>query len=537
MEWLINPSMLVGLLTLVILEIVLGIDNLVFIAIIADKLPAKNRDRALVIGLSLALVMRLCLLSLISWIVTMTHPLFSIASFSFSCRDIILLIGGLFLLFKATTELHELLENKANSGSASRGTGRFWGVVIQIVILDAVFSLDAVITAVGMVNNLPVMMLAVVIVMAIMLLASKTLTHFVHSYQTVVVLCLSFLLMIGLSLIAEGLSFHIPKGYLYVAIGFSIIIELFNQIARRNFIKHQSAKPMRERTAEAIMRLMGGKRQELLESGEEDSPTSLPNNEAHFAEEERHMITGVLSLASRTLRSVMTPRNDISWLDCRRSVEELRTTLMDTPHNMFPVCNGELDQLIGIVRAKELMAAVANGEQVKAYAAANPAIVVPETLDVLNLLNELRRAKGSMVMVSNEFGVIQGLVTPLDILEAIAGEFPDEDEMPEIEVRDNGWLAKGSTDLHSLQQALDTKELVKFRDNVASLAGLLLSQCDQMPVEGDVLLIDQWRFTIRQMIEYRIEQVWIERIVPGPCQDEEIVNENENVNDPHTTAD
>lgn len=517
MEFLMDPSIWVGLLTLIVLEIVLGIDNVVFIAILTDKLPPKKRDRARVVGLSLALIMRLALLSLISWIVTLTRPLFTRWDFSFSGRDLILLLGGIFLLFKATTELHERLENKEHDSSAGRGYASFWAVVVQIVILDAVFSLDAVITAVGMVNNLPVMMTAVIIAMAIMLLASRPLTRFVNRHQTVVVLCLSFLLMIGLSLIAEGFGFHIPKGYLYAAIGFSILIEMFNQIARRNFIKNQSAKPMRERTAEAIMRLMGGRAQR--ETGEDDSARAF--KQAHFAEEERHMITSVLSLASRTLRSVMTPRNEITWLDCQWPVAELRATLMDTPHNMFPVCNGELDQLIGIVRAKDLMAAVDNGEQVKAYAAANPAIVVPETLDVLKLLEELRRAKGSMVMVSNEFGVVQGLVTPLDVLEAIAGEFPDEDETPEIEIHEGGWLAKGSTDLHALQQALDTQALARGRDNVASLAGLLLSRCDQMPVEGDVVTLDEWRFTIRQMVEYRIELVWIERLVSRHGDDEE----------------
>ncbi len=257
MEFLFDPSIWAGLLTLIVLEIVLGIDNLVFIAILADKLPPKQRDKARLIGLSLALIMRLGLLSLISWMVTLTRPLFSVGGFSFAGRDLILLAGGIFLLFKATMELHERLENRKLENSGNRSYASFWAVVAQIVILDAVFSLDAVITAVGMVNNLPVMMTAVVIAMIVMLLASKPLTKFVNAHPTVVVLCLSFLLMIGLSLVAEGFGFHIPKGYLYAAIGFSILIELFNQIARRNFLRHQSHRPMRERTAEAILRLMG----------------------------------------------------------------------------------------------------------------------------------------------------------------------------------------------------------------------------------------------------------------------------------------
>lgn len=512
MEFLMHPSIWVGLVTLVILEIVLGIDNVVFIAILAEKMPLKKRDRARVIGLSLALVMRLGLLSLISWIVTLTKPLVSIDVFSLSWRDIILLLGGTFLLFKATTELHERLENQGHDKNPNRVHTSFWIVVIQIVILDAVFSLDAVITAIGMVNNLPVMMTAVVIATSIMLLASKALTKFVTRHPTFVVLCLSFLLMIGLSLISEGLGFHIPKGYLYAAIGFSTLIELFNQIARHNFIKNQSIKPMRERTAEAIMRLMGGQEKQHLNQ----DITLSSTRSAHFAEEERHMITGVLSLASRRLRSVMTPRNEITWLDCKKSVLELRETLTETPHNMFPVCDGELDHLIGIVRAKDLIAAVDDGISVKTYAAANPPIVVPQTLDALNLLKELRRARGGMIMVLNEFGVVQGLVTPLDLLEAIAGEFPDEDETPEIEVYQTGWLVKGSTDLHALQQALNSQELVRGRDHLASLAGLLLSRCDRMPVEADILEIEGWRFTIREMSEYRIERVWVERIEEFP---------------------
>jgi len=518
MEFLMDPSIWVGLLTLVVLEIVLGIDNLVFIAILADKLPPKQRDKARIIGLSLALVMRLGLLSLISWMVKLTTPLFSIAQFSFSGRDLILLVGGIFLLFKATTELHERLEGHDEHGTTNRGYASFWAVVAQIVVLDAVFSLDAVITAVGMVNNLAVMMTAVIIAMGVMLLASKSLTRFVNNHPTVVVLCLSFLLMIGLSLIAEGFGFHIPKGYLYAAIGFSILIELFNQIARRNFLKSQSSRPMRERTAEAIQRLMGGKRQ----NEHEDEPAGdvLPAGET-FAEEERHMITGVLTLASRSLRSIMTPRTEISWVDCEKSPDEIRSQLLDTPHSLFPICRYSLDDVIGVVRAKDLLVALENGESIVAFAEKTPPIVVPETMDVINLLAVLRKAKGRLVMVSNEFGVIQGLVTPLDVLEAIAGEFPDEDETPDVVTDGDSWIAKGGTDLHLLQQILDVKTLVNADDDFASLAGLLLSKSGQMPVVGEVIEMASLHFEILDVSEYRIERVRITRLKSEDKWDED----------------
>ena len=214
MEWIADPSIWAGLITLIVIELVLGIDNLVFIAILAEKLPPKQRDRARITGL-----------------VTLTQPLFSFRSFTFSARDLIMLFGGFFLLFKATMELNERLEGKDSNNPTQRKGAKFWGVVTQIVVLDAIFSLDSVITAVGMVDHLLVMMAAVVIAISLMLMASKPLTQFVNSHPTIVILCLSFLLMIGFSLVAEGFGFVIPKGYLYAAIGFSVMIEALNQLA------------------------------------------------------------------------------------------------------------------------------------------------------------------------------------------------------------------------------------------------------------------------------------------------------------------
>ena len=508
MEFLMDPSIWAGLLTLVVLEIVLGIDNLVFIAILADKLPPKQRDKARLIGLSLALIMRLGLLSLISWMVTLTQPLFSVWDFTFSGRDLIMLFGGIFLLFKATTELHERLENRQLEGGQGKGYASFWVVVVQIVILDAVFSLDAVITAVGMVNHLPVMMAAVIIAMAVMLLASKPLTRFVNQHPTVVVLCLSFLLMIGLSLVAEGFGFHIPKGYLYAAIGFSIIIELFNQIARRNFIKQQSNQPLRARTADAILRLMGGRRQVNVQSDSE-SRNPVPVPEGAFVEEERYMINGVLSLASRSLRGIMTPRGEISWVDANLSVDEIRQQLLSSPHSLFPVCRGELDEIIGVVRAKEMLVALEEGVNVEAIAASSPAIVVPETLDPINLLGVLRRARGSFVIVTNEFGVVQGLVTPLDVLEAIAGEFPDADETPEIVADGEGWLVKGTTDLHALSHTLGLENVINDEEDIATVAGLVISVNGQIPRIGDVIELPPLHITIVEANDYRVDMVRI----------------------------
>lgn len=353
-----------------------------------------------------------------------------------------------------------------------------------------------------------------------MLLASKPLTNFVNEHPTVVVLCLSFLLMIGLSLLAEGFGLHIPKGYLYAAIGFSVLIEMFNQIARRNYIKHERRRPMRQRTAEAIINMMGGRKDK--QNGHRGEDVVVAKEEETFAAEERYMISGVLTLASRSLRTIMTPRNEITWVDCRRSPQEIRSQLLETPHSLFPVCDGELDQLVGIVRAKDLLVALDEGVSVAEFAARSAPIVVLESLDVINVLGVLRQAKGRLVIVSDEFGMVQGVVTPLDVLEAIAGEFPDEDETPDVVVQENGWLVKGGTDLHTLEQMLGWDGLVsESSSDCASVAGLLLAHFDQMPQAGEVVELHGLRFQVMEVKDYRIELIHIERIAqPSEFGDE-----------------
>jgi CBS domain containing-hemolysin-like protein len=365
-----------------------------------------------------------------------------------------------------------------------------------------------------MVNQLLIMMIAVILATILMLLASKALTNFINIHQTVVVLCLSFLLMIGFSLVAEALKFYIPKGYLYAAIGFSILIEIFNQIARHNFMKNQSRKPMRQRAAEAILRLMireknKSKKRIKIDNKEEIALSSSLEAES-FKDEEKYMINGVLTLAGRSIKSIMTPRSNISWVNTEKKINEIRLQLLDTPHSLFPVCKGELDEIIGIVRAKELLVAIEKNIDVYKFASQIPPIIIPDTLDPINLLGVLRRAQGSFVIVSNEFGVVQGLITPLDVLEAIAGEFPDADETPDIIKEQNSWLVKGETDLHSLQQLLNTKELIK-EDDCASLGGLLISQKGQLPLPGETIYINSFSFHIVKATEYRIDLVRITR--------------------------
>ncbi|CAA6604213.1 MAG: TerC family protein [Alphaproteobacteria bacterium] len=234
-ELLYDPAVWVSFTTLVALEIVLGVDNLVFIAILSGRLPAEQQPAARKIGLALALISRLLLLSALAFIVKLTQPLFELFGHVVSWRDLVLIAGGMFLLVKATHEIHNSLEGEGEGGDgkSAKAKAAFGMVVAQIAVLDIVFSLDSVITAVGMAQELAVMVAAVIVAVIVMLVAAEPLSAFVSRHPTVKMLALSFLFLVGMTLVAEGLQFHIPKGYIYFSMGFSILVELLNQMSRR----------------------------------------------------------------------------------------------------------------------------------------------------------------------------------------------------------------------------------------------------------------------------------------------------------------
>ena len=227
MEWITNPESLIALLTLTILEIVLGIDNVIFISILSGKLPKEQQNKARLTGLALAMVLRILLLFSIVWIMKLTLPLFAVFGKEISGRDLILIGGGLFLLAKSTFEIHDKLEGEEHT-KASRVVKSFASVIVQIMLLDIVFSLDSVITAVGMARELIIMVLAVIIAVGVMMVSAKGISDFVEKHPTVKMLALAFLLLIGFSLVAEGLGQHIPKGYIYFAMAFSVFVEMLN---------------------------------------------------------------------------------------------------------------------------------------------------------------------------------------------------------------------------------------------------------------------------------------------------------------------
>lgn len=513
-ELLIDPSIWVGLLSLILLEIILGIDNLVFIAILADKLPPEQRDKARRIGLILALVMRLLLLAGMSWLITLTAPLFSLFDHTFSGRDIILLVGGLFLLFKGTMEIHERLDGRKTIHHGPKIHASFAVVVAQIVALDAVFSLDSVVTAVGMVEHLWIMMLAVTIAIGVMLVASKPLTEFVNARPTVVILCLGFLMMIGFALVADGFGLEIPKAYLYVAIGFSIMIEALNQWAKFNQSKHEAKRPLRERTADAVLRLLGDKKTfgTVEDSVSDEVLDDEILNEA-FKPQERQMIRSVLRLADASIQAHMTPRPDVAWIDVDASEEEILAFLQEEPYSRFLVCkDDELDQWLGVAQSRDLLTRVLSGEKLDLQAALSEPLVVLESLSSLDVLELLRQHPVPIAVVVDEYGSVQGVVSTADLFAAIAGELFDTVDAGHAMITSQGegvWLLDAGLPLDQLSDLLDRSFISK---DYYTLAGLVLAHLQDLPELGEAFELEGYLFRVVETEGHRILKVQVQKM-------------------------
>jgi len=423
MEWIADPTAWLGLGTLILLEIVLGIDNLIFIAILVDRLPPAQRRIARIIGLSLALGMRIAMLAGISWLQTLTTPIFTVLGTAISLRALILMGGGLFLLFKATTELHARLEGgEAGTTGSTAGHIRFWQAIVQIVILDFVFSLDSIITAVGMVDHLPIMIIAVAVAIVAMMVVSGPLTRFVNAHPTVVILALGFLLMIGFSLFVEGWGLEIPKGYLYAAIAFSILIETLNQIATRNRAKKAAAGNLRSRTADAVLRLLGGVRPDG-NAGDALPAGVAPDAAARvFQPAERTIVGRVLRMAERPVGAIMTRAPDVTWLDVDNDARVLSRRILRTGHAAYPVCRGSLANLLGIARAPDLIRDLLEKGRIDPATLDTKPFTFPEDGSILHLVERLRGVRIPMAIINDRSGSIGGVVTSTDLLQAILGD-------------------------------------------------------------------------------------------------------------------
>lgn len=507
-SWVMELSAWAGLGTLVLLEVVLGVDNLVFISILAARLPEEQKRQAFMVGLGLALLMRLVLLSAIAWIITLTTPLFSLGSHAFSARDLILMAGGVFLLLKGTMELHDRLEGHAGGYAGPGRQVGFWHVILQIVVLDAVFSLDSIITSVGMVEHVSVMMLAVVAAMAVMVLAARPLLAFVERHPTVIVLCLGFLLMIGLSLLADGLGYHIPKGYMYAAIAFSVLVETCNQWALRNRRKRFSMRDMRQSTARVILNLLGGGVPGQGEAQLDAAALAGESDGRLFAPKERDMVARVIRLGGRTARFIMIPRHRAAWLDSNAGREDAGRFAAASSLAWLPVLRRDTDEVLGVVHTSDLLRDQSSRDKKDwdLSACIRPAPTIFEHTPLPDILEDFRAHPVPLAFVCDEYGSVVGLITPAELLSVLAGQMGDMPAGPETCRRPDGsWIMPGRLAVDAFAAWLGVE--LPRRSSSATLAGLIMERLGHIPGQGERLRYKGWELEITRMDGRRIEEV------------------------------
>ena len=543
MAWVSDPTAWLGLLTLVLIEIVLGIDNLVFIAILTAKLPEKQRDKARYIGLAGALGIRLLLLAGISLIVNMIEPLFYIGSKGVTGRDIILMIGGIFLLYKATHELHSKLEGFDEELSVSKAAGSaMYLVILQIMVLDAVFSLDSIITAVGMIDHVFIMMFAVIIAMSVMTMASRFITEFVSHHPTLVILCLGFLLLIGFSLIIEAIGFHVPKGYLYAAIGFSILMEIFNQIARKNTLnlgnpKGKVALQSREIAANLVLRLLGSNQNQVQTLKE--AIVSRTGSQV-FDNTEKEMVSRVLQLNSLPVKALMTARTDCNQVDISHDIDSILEDISHNRSSRLVAYNEEREVPLGYLKRDEIIAIklmltqgvnvpkneqgqVLSTEEILKSKVRAP-LYLPETVSVIKALEEFRKSKKNFAFVFDEFGNFEGIVTLHDIMEEIAGELPDQTDVPElIRLSPGVFRIEGGAILKDVTRL--TGFVVPLSDTYHTIAGFILDYLQRIPEVGEVISTNKWKLEITKVKDNSIDEVVLTNRVKAKASEKSAAKE------------
>ena len=427
--------------------------------------------------------------------------MFTLWGHDFSWRDLILIGGGGFLLIKATLEIHDRLEVPL-PGQVAPAAARFWPVVAQIIVLDVVFSLDSVITAVGMVDELYVMMAAVIIAVGVMLVAANPLSAFISQRPSLIVLCLGFLLMIGLVLVADGFGVHVPKSYVYAAIGFSVLIEMLNQLADRNRRRLAATIPPRRRAAYAILRLVGGvplASPAAAAAEAAGSITEAPQEEV-FAPLERRMVRGVLELARRPVTTIMTHRAAVDWIDASAGRETIVARVRASSFRVFPVGAGSLDKLLGVARKEDLLALCLNrDEPFEIGTILSEPVALPATTTVLRALELFKRAPIEVAVVVDEYGSVVGVFTRTDLLEAIAGDLPEQaGEAPDVEQLADGALSlDGALPVSDLQDRLHLEALPKGSYQTA--AGMVLALLGRVPRRGDVVEWSGWNLEVTAM--------------------------------------
>ncbi len=506
MEFFSDPTLWTGLLILIAIEVVLSMDNLALIDVLADKLPEFSRGRARILGMCIALVARIGLLWLFWRLLAFAAPLFSASGFVFSLRAVVLLCGGAFLVIKATRGLHDRLEGGLPIEDTPSDKTGFWYITAQIAAVDAIFSMDAVVTALGLMDSLGLMIVAVVAAAPAAILLKKRLPDLMLRHPTIQILCLDYLMLIGLVLVADAVGFHIPKGYIYVIIGFSMLVECIRQILDRRRDLRLGRRTLRLRTAGAVLRFLGSSTTFYKQSG---SAPEKPATGEGLPAGAQEMLYGVLTLGERHIRSIMTPRPEVTWVDIEDTPAEIRATVRQSPHSVYPVRQSSTDEVLGVVYGKDIMGILPEAGDFNLNDIIQPPVFVQESVGILRLMEVLRATRAKMVLITEEYGSVVGLVTPLDILEVIAGDFPEVGENPDfIPDGENAWKVDGGIDLHRLEMLLDAD--LRQDDGsggYVTLGGYLMDNLGRLPQPGDTLESDDFCFEVLEASDRKVDLV------------------------------
>ncbi|MEG2173357.1 MAG: transporter associated domain-containing protein [Desulfovibrionaceae bacterium] len=502
--WVTDLTAWGGVATLILLEVILGFDNLVFISMLCSKLPEKEQNKAFTLGLSLALVMRLGLLSVLAWLVTLTTPLFTIGTFGLTARDLLLSLGGVFLVYKATCELRQKL-HPPQPQSDEQHTAVVWKVVSQIVVLDMVFSLDSMITAIGMVPALPMMMLSTTVAVGIMLLAARPLTLFLEGHPSAIILCLGFLFLIGASLILDSAGITIPKGYLYAIILFSICLEGFNQWIIQSRKKQLPTTNLREATAHTILQMLGGESQEAHLSMQALSAT-IPDA-ALLAPQERHMVARVIRMGNRTVRYIMTPRQRIPWLNALEDSATLLHKAGTSGHAFLPIFNSETDEVLGIVDVREWLWRSRTEGPTDLHACIRSAPIFFEHTPIPDILQQFKEHPAPLGLVLDEYGSAVGVVTTMDLLAALVGHMGHTDMDAYPRNADDSWLLPANLAVDTVFPALGLPLPPDI--SCSTLGGFIMESMDCIPNKGQSMRYGGYIWTVAEKTHTRIDWVHI----------------------------
>ena len=505
--WVADPSAWVGLGVLILLELALGIDNLLFISLLAGRLPRNSRKKAFRMGMGLALIQRFALLSMMAWLMGLREPLFTMLGRGFAVRDIILVAGGVFLLFKGSQELHDKLEDAGDHGENSGGGAGFWIVVIQIAALDAFFSFDSVLTAVGMANDVTMMMTAVAVAMAIMLRAASCLSAFVERYPSIVVMCLGFMMMVGGSLIMDGMGLPVPRGYLYAAVLFSLFVEAFRQLMVRRRRSRRVTRDSRGALADAVSRLLSlGE----LSSGEAQLEMAALAADAGkagvCAKKERELLARILRLGGLSVRTIMIPWRNVDKIHASASWEEMKVAAGHSLQACIPVFDEASDDVLGAVFPQDMIARERKSAGLRAAELARPVPVVLEHTHVTDMWDILADAAGPLAVVLDEYGRPAGIVTPEHVVRALAGGAENREE---AKLSGTELVLAGGMPLPEAVSALKLEHGEDFRSE--TLAGMVLEILGRIPHEGESFSWGGWRWRVLGMDGLRIARLGLRR--------------------------